>query len=107
MQQVSSEKPPQTPKEAEKQPVLEIKGSTKIGAVLDAGLTGEQFKEITGLDLPEDRAVGLKDFVDQQGLDMETVKTKIIEVLGMSESDSRTASTLERTNGARGCINRD
>ena len=91
VQQVSSEKPPQTPEEAEKQSVLEIKGSTTIGAVLDAGLTGEQFKEITSRDLPEDRAVGLKDFADQQGLDMETVKTKIIEALGMSESASEEA----------------
>ena len=60
---------------------IEIKGSTTIGGLLDAGMTKEQFKEITGVDMPDDTAMKLKDFADANGLDMETLKEQIIEAL--------------------------
>ena len=72
---------PATPAEAPETTALDIKGSTSITAVLEAGLTAEQFTEITGLAVPEEASMRLKDFVDANGLDMETVRTKIVEML--------------------------
>jgi hypothetical protein len=60
---------------------IDIKGSTSIGTLLEAGLTPEQFKEVTGVDVPDDSAMRLKDFVDANGLDMETIRTQLIETL--------------------------
>ncbi len=61
--------------------VIDIKGSTSIDGVLAAGLTAEQFTEITGVAVPDDTTARLKDFVDANGLDMESVRTKILETL--------------------------
>ncbi len=58
---------------------VEIKGSTTIGALLDYGLTKERFKEITGIAIPDDNAMKLKDFADANGLEMETLKDQITE----------------------------
>ena len=52
-----------------------------MGELLQHGLTKEQFQEITGVEMPDNNALKLRDFVTENGLDMETVKTKIIEVL--------------------------
>jgi len=60
---------------------INIKGSTSIDGVLAAGLTAEQFVEITGIAVPDDTTVRLKDFVDANGLDMETVRTQILDTL--------------------------
>lgn len=71
--------PQETPAEAQPEPEaqseapLEIKGSTTIGTLLDSGLTQEQFKKITGVDAPEDRAMKLRDFAETNGLEMETI----------------------------------
>ena len=67
--------------EAQPEAVLEIKGSTTVGSLFDSGLTKEQFQEITGVDVPEDRTMKLKDFAEANGLDMETLKEQILEVL--------------------------
>jgi hypothetical protein len=67
--------------EEEAETSIEIKGSTTIGGLLDSGMTQEQFKEITGVDLPDDTTMKLKDFADANGLDMETLKEQIIEAL--------------------------
>jgi hypothetical protein len=76
----AEETPPSSPEE-KAEASIEIKGSTTIGGLLDAGMTKEQFKEITGIDMPDDTAMKLKDFADANGLDMETIKTKFLEVL--------------------------
>lgn len=60
---------------------VEIKGKTTIGELRGYGLTPEQFKTITGKDMPDNNALGFRDFVTQNSLDMETVKAKILEVL--------------------------
>ena len=62
-------------------PQIEILGSTTIGALLDLGLTQEQFQELSGVAMPEDTAMKLKDFAEANGLDMETFKTKLLETL--------------------------
>lgn len=71
--------PPSSEEKAETS--IEIKGSTTIGGLLDAGMTQERFKEITGVEMPDDTAMRLKDFADANGLDMETLKDQIIEAL--------------------------
>lgn len=84
-QEPTAEPEPETPAEAGEVPqatTLEVKGSTSIASVLEAGLSPEQFTEITGLAVPEGTTVSLKDFVDANGLDMETVRTQIIDALG-------------------------
>ena len=60
---------------------VEMKGSTTLGTLLEYGLTIEQFKEIFGVDFPDDATITFKDFTDQHGLDRETIKTKITEAL--------------------------
>ena len=60
---------------------IEIKGRTTMGELLQYGLTREQFKEITGVEMPENNALGLRDFVIENGLDTGILKTKILDVL--------------------------
>jgi hypothetical protein len=72
---------PTEPVEEEQKETVEIKGRTTIGELLEYGLTKEQFKEITGVEMPDDTAMKLKDFADANGLDMETLKEQIIEAL--------------------------
>lgn len=76
----AEETPPSSPEE-KAETSIEIKGSTTIGGLLDAGMTQEQFREITGVEMPDDTAMRLKDFADANGLDMETLKDQIIEAL--------------------------
>lgn len=80
----------QTQPQAASSPVAEsaavdIKGRTTMGELLDFGLTKEQFKELTGIEMPG-TAVKMKEFTDANGLDMEMIKTKILEVLAPSET---------------------
>ena len=65
----------------EKQETIEIKGKTTMGELLTYGLTKEQFQEITGIEMPDNSGVGLRDFVTENGLEMGTIKTQIIEAL--------------------------
>ncbi len=67
--------------ETETAPTVDIKGKTPLGDLLDAGLTQEQFKEIFGIDFPDDSSVTFKDFTDQHELDREAIKAKIADVL--------------------------
>lgn len=65
----------------EEHEAVDIKGRTTMGELLQYGLTKEQFKEITGVEMPDNRSLGLKDFVAENGLEMGTMKTQIIETL--------------------------
>ena len=65
----------------EEQETIEIKGKTTMGELLKYGLTKEQFQEITGMEMPDNSSVGLRDFVTENGLEMDTIKTQIIEAL--------------------------
>ncbi len=60
---------------------LDIRGKTTIGELLNYGMSKEQFKEITGVDMPEDQAMLLKDFASANGLDMEILKEQLIKAL--------------------------
>ncbi len=62
-------------------PQIEIMGSTTLGALLDLGLTKEQFEEIAGAAMPEDLAMKLKDFAEANGLEIETFKTQLLDAL--------------------------
>ena len=68
-------------KSPEAQETVDIKGRTTMGELLKYGLTKEQFQEISGVEMPDNNALGLRDFVTEHGLEMETVKTGILEVL--------------------------
>ena len=74
-----AEKPPL--ESTEEQETIDIKGKTTMGELLKYGLTKEQFQEITGMEMPENSSVGLRDFVTENGLEMDTIKTQIIETL--------------------------
>jgi hypothetical protein len=78
---VQSESQPVVEERTEKQASIEIRGKTTIGELLGYGMTKEDFKEITGVEMPDDAAMILKDFADANGLDMETLKEQIIEAL--------------------------
>ena len=78
---------PAEPVEEEHEETVEIKGGTTMGELLEYGLTKEQFKEITGIEMPDNAALGLRDFVTENGLDMETVKTGILEVLAPTPTE--------------------
>jgi hypothetical protein len=78
---VSAGETPTEPVEEEHEETVEIKGGTTMGELLEYGLTKEQFKEITGLEMPDDTTMRLKDFADANGLDMEMLKEQIIEAL--------------------------
>lgn len=78
---------------------VDIKGRTTMGELLDFGLTKEQFKDLAGIEMPG-AAIKMKDFVDANGLDMETIKAKILEVLVPSETiQSPAAGSVPATEG--------
>ena len=75
---VAEESPAESP---EAHAAIDIRGRTTMGDLLQYGLTREQFKEITGVAMPENNALGLRDFVTENGLDTGILKTKILGVL--------------------------
>lgn len=79
----------------ESEGTVDIKGRTTLGELLGYGLTKEQFKTITGVEMPDNMAMGLRDFVSENGLDMETVKTGLLEVLAPSETAPAEAPAAE------------
>jgi len=84
---VLTEEAPATEEKTEEHAEVEVKGKTTMGELLEYGLTKEQFKEITGVEMPDNKVLGLRDFVTENGLDMETVKTKILEVLAPAPAE--------------------
>ena len=76
---------PQTdtaPSESAKMPVaMDIRGHTTMGELLGFGITKERFKEITGVEMPDDSAMTLKDFAQKNGLDREAVKDQLIKAV--------------------------
>ena len=75
------EEAPSPQEQTETAPAIEIKGRTTIGELLEHGMTKEQFLELAGVEMPDDKAIKLKDFAEANELDMDTLKTKIIESL--------------------------
>lgn len=60
---------------------LKITGQTTIKELLKLGINKEQFKEITGLNLPEDTNIILKDFLSEKEIPFKDVKEKFTEIL--------------------------
>lgn len=56
----------------------DIRGHTTMGELLGFGITKERFKEITGVEMPDDSAMTLKDFAGANGLDREAIKDQLI-----------------------------
>ena len=92
------ESPVEPAEEEDVETTVEIKGKTTMGELLKYGLTKEQFKEISGVEMPGS-AVGLREFVTGNGLDMETVKTGILDILAPSptEEDTTPPPSEEKT----------
>ena len=44
-------------------------------------MTEEQFLELTGIEMPDDTAMKLKDFAEAHGLEMETIRSQITDTL--------------------------
>ncbi|GAK54680.1 4Fe-4S ferredoxin iron-sulfur binding domain protein [Candidatus Moduliflexus flocculans] len=71
-----------SPQESAKTPVtVDIRGHTTMGELLSFGITKERFKEITGVEMPEDGAMTLKDFAAANGLDREAIKDQLIKAV--------------------------
>lgn len=77
----NGEQHPQTESTSESPPPVDIRGKTTMGELLEYGLSKEQFKELSGIDMPDDAALKLKDFADQHGLDRESLREKFTEAL--------------------------
>lgn len=54
-----------------------IKGKTTFAEVLSWGVTQEQIEAVLGLPMPVENLTVIKDFVVENGLDFETVKTEL------------------------------
>jgi len=70
--------------EEEQQPVNEeeagaisITGNMTIAEILTMGIGEEKFKEITGLDVPEDKTLSIRDFFASQDLEFSLFKEKL------------------------------
>ncbi len=58
---------------------FKVTGQTIIQELLDAGVTEENFEEITGFKVPEDKSILLKDFAADKGIEFKEIKDKFIE----------------------------
>ena len=54
-----------------------VKGKTTFAEVLSWGVTQEQIEAVLGLPIPSENLTVIKDFVLENGLDFETVKTEL------------------------------
>ena len=54
-----------------------IKGKTTFAEVLSWGVTQEQIEAVLGLPMPSENLTVIKDFVVENGLDFETVKSEL------------------------------
>jgi NAD-dependent dihydropyrimidine dehydrogenase PreA subunit len=59
----------------------DIRGRTTVAELLGYGMTRERFKQVTGFDLPADGQMALRDVAAKQGMEMDTLKGKLIEAL--------------------------
>jgi hypothetical protein len=54
-----------------------VKGKTTFAEVLSWGVTQEQIEAVLGMPMPSENLMVIKDFVVENGLDFETVKTEL------------------------------
>lgn len=60
---------------------LAITGRTTIAELLSMGIEAENFQEITGLELPEDRSMSIRDYTSSQGLEFSVIREKLESML--------------------------
>jgi len=58
---------------------FKVTGQTTIQELLDSGITEENFEEITGFKVPEDKSILVKDFAADKGIEFKEIKDKFIE----------------------------
>jgi len=56
---------------------ISITGKTTIAEILKMGIDEEKFKEITGLEVPEDKTLPIRDFFNSQELEFSPYKEKL------------------------------
>jgi len=56
-----------------------VTGRTTIQELLDGGITEEKFEEVTGIKVPEDKSILVRDFVIDKGIEFGEVKDKFAE----------------------------
>ena len=66
-------------KVVEKAEEFKVTGQTTIQELLDSGITEENFEEITGFKVPEDKSILLKDFAADKGMEFKEIKDKFVE----------------------------
>ncbi len=88
-----SETSPSEEAGAETSSAVEIKGRTSLAELLEFGLTQEQFMEITGFNMPDEKAVKLKDFAETNGLELSPLRTQLLQAVeDIHEDDSEQIS---------------
>jgi len=58
---------------------FKVTGQTIIQELLDSGITEENFEEITGFKVPEDKSILVKDFAADKGIEFKEIKDKFAE----------------------------
>jgi hypothetical protein len=58
---------------------FKVTGRTTIQELLDGGITGEKFEEVTGFEVPDNKSVPVRDFVIDKGLEFGEIKDKFAE----------------------------
>ena len=58
---------------------FKVTGRTTIQELLDGGITGEKFEEVTGFKVPDNKSVPVRDFVIDKGLEFGEIKDKFAE----------------------------
>ena len=58
---------------------FKVTSQTTIQELLDSGITKENFEEITGFKVPEDKSILLKDFAADKEIEFKEIKDKFIE----------------------------
>jgi len=58
---------------------FKVTGQTTIQELLDSGITEENFEEITGFKVPEDKSILVKDFATDKGIEFKEIKDKFVE----------------------------
>lgn len=61
----------------EEKKAIAITGRMTIAEIINMGIDSEAFKEITGLDIPEDKTVSIRSFIASQELEFSVIKEKM------------------------------
>jgi len=58
---------------------FKVTGRTTIQELLDGGITEEKFEEVTGVKVPDNKLVSVRDFIIDKGIEFGEIKDKFAE----------------------------